>query len=668
MTAVDPIVVEVGEAPISVTVASTGLVLSVASGTVGPAGPKGDTGATGPAGATGATGATGPAGATGATGAAGQGVPVGGTTGQVLAKASGTNYDTEWVDQTGGGGGGSGTVTEVSGVAPITVTNGTTTPAVSISAATTSAAGSLSAADKSKLDGVAAGATANATDAQLRDRSTHTGTQTLSTVSDAGTAASKNVPAAGNASATEVVLGSDSRLTDARTPSSTLSHASTHGAAGSDPVTLAQSQVTNLTTDLAAKVPTSRTVNGQALSSDVTLTFPAGNNDMGRVSNAIYLTGSGLSVNGATSGNTATTPDAAALDITGDIEIVVRAAATDWTLASQQMLLAKRQTASTRSYDLSVFGGNLYFRTSTTGSDAVSSNSSVAVPFSAGQAGWVRVTRNATTGTVTYYTAPDSSSEPGSWTQLGTTQSTAASSIYSSNSQLEIGTHLGGGSPLTGTIYRAIVRSGIGGTTVFDANFATAAADALAFTESSSNAATVTITTTRYAYGVPGVQFTGTGTQALTANTVYYQPFEVTAPLTLDFMALEVTTAATASGNLRLGVYAADTNLQPTGAPLFDSGDVTVTSGATGILSKQSTPVTLQPGVYLTATNTSVALTARTALGGQTFVGTAMGSNLFTVLMSVAQTQGAFPNPGTAWTTRAAATGAARHVAQMRWR
>lgn len=34
------------------------------------------------------------------------GVPTGGTTGQVLAKASGTDFDTEWVDQSGGGGGG----------------------------------------------------------------------------------------------------------------------------------------------------------------------------------------------------------------------------------------------------------------------------------------------------------------------------------------------------------------------------------------------------------------------------------------------------------------------------------------------------------------------------------------------------------------------------------
>jgi hypothetical protein len=50
----------------------------------------------GPAGATGATGST---------GATGQGVPTGGTTGQVLAKASGTNYDTAWVNAASGGGG-----------------------------------------------------------------------------------------------------------------------------------------------------------------------------------------------------------------------------------------------------------------------------------------------------------------------------------------------------------------------------------------------------------------------------------------------------------------------------------------------------------------------------------------------------------------------------------
>lgn len=49
-----------------------------------------------------ATGPAGPTGDTGATGPAGQGVPTGGTTGQVLAKIDGTDYNTEWVDSSGG--------------------------------------------------------------------------------------------------------------------------------------------------------------------------------------------------------------------------------------------------------------------------------------------------------------------------------------------------------------------------------------------------------------------------------------------------------------------------------------------------------------------------------------------------------------------------------------
>lgn len=58
----------------------------------------------------------------------------------------------------------------------------------------------------------------------------------------------------GEATAGEAVQATDARLTDARTPSA---HASSHAAAGSDPVTLAQSQVTNLTSDLAGKAAAS---------------------------------------------------------------------------------------------------------------------------------------------------------------------------------------------------------------------------------------------------------------------------------------------------------------------------------------------------------------------------------------------------------------------------
>lgn len=78
-------------------------------GEQGPQGLQGEQGPQGPAGANGADGATGPQGPQGEQGVQGEpglGVPPGGITGQVLAKASNANYDTIWVDQTGGGGSG----------------------------------------------------------------------------------------------------------------------------------------------------------------------------------------------------------------------------------------------------------------------------------------------------------------------------------------------------------------------------------------------------------------------------------------------------------------------------------------------------------------------------------------------------------------------------------
>lgn len=58
-------------------------------------------------------------------------------------------------------------------------------------------------------------------------------THTLANITDAGTAASRNAPTSGDATASQVVLGSDTRLTNARDPNS---HASSHQATGADAV------------------------------------------------------------------------------------------------------------------------------------------------------------------------------------------------------------------------------------------------------------------------------------------------------------------------------------------------------------------------------------------------------------------------------------------------
>lgn len=60
-------------------------------------------------------------------------------------------------------------------------------------------------AAKTKLDGIATGATANAADAQLRDRATHTGTQAISTVSGLQTALDAKAPLVG-AEMTDLVV------------------------------------------------------------------------------------------------------------------------------------------------------------------------------------------------------------------------------------------------------------------------------------------------------------------------------------------------------------------------------------------------------------------------------------------------------------------------------
>lgn len=75
---------------------------------------------------------TGPSGSTGAAGSNGQGVPTGGTTNQVLAKNSNTDYDTKWVAS------GAGSVTSVSSsTSDVTVVSISTTPIITaINAAT----------------------------------------------------------------------------------------------------------------------------------------------------------------------------------------------------------------------------------------------------------------------------------------------------------------------------------------------------------------------------------------------------------------------------------------------------------------------------------------------------------------------------------------------------
>lgn len=171
------------------------------------------------------------------------------------------------------------------------------------------------------------------------------------------------------------------------------------------------------------------------------------------------------------SGTYASTPDAAALDIVGDLDLRVRVAMNDWTPAAESTLIAKyTATGNQRSYGLAVTtGGNLIFRWSENGTAEKTATSSVATSFTDGTAHWVRATIDVDTGAtdaaITFYTSEDGTT----WTQLGAVQANggATTSIFASTAVLELGGQtLGTVNRLAGKIFSAQVRSGIGGTVV----------------------------------------------------------------------------------------------------------------------------------------------------------------------------------------------------------
>ena len=111
--------------------------------------------------------------------------------------------------------------------AGVTVDAAAADVAATLPDATVGSAGKMTAADKAKLDAVATGATANAADADLRDRATHTGTQAAGTITGLATVATtgaygdlSGLPTLGTAAALDsgtgvgnvVILDGSSRL------------------------------------------------------------------------------------------------------------------------------------------------------------------------------------------------------------------------------------------------------------------------------------------------------------------------------------------------------------------------------------------------------------------------------------------------------------------------
>lgn len=190
------------------------------------------------------------------------------------------------------------------------------------------------------------------------------------------------------------------------------------------------------------------------------------------------------------------TPDVAALDITGDIDIRIELEPNSWRpeqLGEDFLSFARKYNTvgSQRSWAWWLFeGGFLRFRWSPDGTfaSAITVDSTAAVPENFGR-GAIRVTLDVDNGAsqnvVTFYT---SSSIDGTWTQLGSTVVTAGTtSIFASTDPVELGRTMPDGvtdPPFTGSIWAFEIRNGIAGTVVADADFTALDPETETFTDS----------------------------------------------------------------------------------------------------------------------------------------------------------------------------------------
>ncbi|NUK22075.1 hypothetical protein [Streptomyces lunaelactis] len=188
-----------------------------------------------------------------------------------------------------------------------------------------------------------------------------------------------------------------------------------------------------------------------------------------------------LDVTTGTSG--ASTPDAAALDITGDIDIRFEATLSNWlksggVSASVELCGKGLQTGNQRSWLLLMRDRRLHFEWSAAGTTTIEKESTADLPVPPSGHIAVRVTLDVNNGaagnTVTFYT---SDSVSGTWTQLGDPVITAGTtSIFNSTASVRVGD---GWSDLTfepaaGRIHAFELRNGIAGSAVANPDFSAA--------------------------------------------------------------------------------------------------------------------------------------------------------------------------------------------------
>jgi hypothetical protein len=215
-------------------------------------------------------------------------------------------------------------------------------------------------------------------------------------------------------------------------------------------------------------------------------------------------------------GGYATTPDNAALDITGDLDIRFDATLTNWITsgagASTELCGKFNFTGGSKSWILMVRDGALRLEWSVDGTNILSATSTVDIAVPAHGHLAVRATLDVNNGasgnTTTFYT---SDSITGTWTQLGNAiVQSGTTSIFNSTAALEVGTvSTLGFQVCAGRVHKFELRNGIAGTVVANPDFTAQASGTTSFTDSAGRTwskagnASITNRQTRFSGEVP---------------------------------------------------------------------------------------------------------------------------------------------------------------------
>ncbi len=183
----------------------------------------------------------------------------------------------------------------------------------------------------------------------------------------------------------------------------------------------------------------------------------------------------------------ATTPDASALDISGDLDIRCLVALDRWSSSTAQTFVGKDEFAYSFGKDESDL-----LRLEWTSDDAFrAARSSVPVSFPDGSAQWVRVVYDKDSGggghSTTFYTSDDGTT----WDQLGDpVTGTGTGSIAANTTALALGNRGDLVSPMSGRVYKVEVRDG--STVVANPDFTAQAEGTTSFTDDAGRTWTIT--------------------------------------------------------------------------------------------------------------------------------------------------------------------------------